>query len=566
MNLLKTKSLEIVIVLILALFSIFLGLFPTLHRYLETPKGRIFAGTEFYSDDYSIYVSNIFQGQNGRWTLLDKHTSEPHKGTIIHLEYLLWGKITKLLNFNQIVSFHLARLLFGLLFLFVSYFILMKLFSKNRLLRIIIFTYLTLSSGFPIINSNPDPNTKHHFSWLSEIDPVYKTTVLPHYLLGYLFFLLCSYFFLQLLSQKDHQQKNLLFFCLSGSLLGFVHPVELIIFDCLLLIYLIILLVFKIIQNKSKDVIYPILYIIRPFLYIIIFLFSSSLILLYFKTQFNVSPWTHMQVWENLTDYRPNLDFLIDYLLAIGPIFFLNLIGVIFLLIQKKDKYLSSSVLFLFISWQLSLFFLLFFSYPFLKISQVRLLQNPIFFPISIFAGIGTIYLARLTKSIVFLIIHRIFSFKVFTVLIVLITLIIGFPAGYFSLIAKLKSYQDFSTLIYPEKQQIETLEWLSKNTEKEKVVLSLYEAGTLIPFLSGNTIYAGHLWASLNWPEKSKKASQFFSGKYPDKEAKQFLIDGNIDYIFFGFQEQSIGFDIESYPFLSKVFENEKAKIYKVK
>ena len=99
------------------------------YRYKITPPDREYLGYhEFYTDDYSIYLSNIFQGQYGRWTLLDKHTSEPHLGTIIHDEYLLWGKLTGLVKLNPIISYHLFRFSMGAILLFVIYLFLKRLF------------------------------------------------------------------------------------------------------------------------------------------------------------------------------------------------------------------------------------------------------------------------------------------------------------------------------------------------------------------------------------------------------------------------------------------------------
>lgn len=572
---------EILIIALLTLISLFLGLLPTIYRNWQTPPGRVFVGTEFYSDDYSIYVSNILQGQNGRWTLLDKHTSEPHQGTIIHDEYLLWGKLTSLFNINQIISYHLARFAFGFIFLFISYLLLLFLLPQSPLLRIITFIYLTLSGGFPIFNNNPDFMTKFHFSWLSEIDLINRTTVLPHYLLGYIFFLLCALFFLKLQTNTLKKQRNLFLFCMSGIFLGLIHPVELIIFYCILLIYLIILSMNKVILNKSKNVIYSFLYLIKPCFYIIIFLFFTSLVLLYYRWEFNIPPWTHMQTWENLTDYHPDFRFLKDYILAIGPTFFLAVLG-LFSLINKKNVFpngIASSratfaprndtnVKLFLISWITSFFLLIFFSYPFLKISQVRLLQNPIFLPFSLLAGLGTISLVNILNKTL-----KIFVFKrncdlsgLLCPLVISLVLLISLPTAIYSLQAKFSAYKDFSTLIYPTKEQIEGINYLKNNTGTDKVVLALYEAATVIPFWSGNTIYAGHLWATLNWPEKSKKAGLFYSGQMPEKQAKDFLINNRISYVFYGFQEQSANGNIEKYPFLKTVYENEKVKILKIR
>ena len=151
---------ELFFFLFISILLLGISISTQIKRQLDTPDGRVFSGLEFYSDDYSIYISNIFQGQRGRWTLLDKHTSEPHAGTIIHDEYLLWGKYASLFQVDPITSYHLARYTFGFILLGMVYLFLKEIFSNSSSvdhkpssasLRKLAFFLITFATGFVII-------------------------------------------------------------------------------------------------------------------------------------------------------------------------------------------------------------------------------------------------------------------------------------------------------------------------------------------------------------------------------------------------------------------------------
>jgi len=358
------------------------------------------------------------------------------------------------------------------------------------------------------------------------------------------------------------------------------------------------------------------LYILKPALTVGLFILLSSPVLLYYKSQFNVIPWNHMAIWENLTSFYPGIANLKKYALAIGPTFYLGVLGMLFFVlnpykilmlipvfkkgagykifvensepadktIEKRFSFLAGEYFqenfrtqtfyqsfkyFLFlISWIISFFSLIYFSYPILKISQVRFMQNPIFIPFSIFSAIAILIIVDLfSKTIVFLRLSKKYlTIKLFTLSFTLCAIfIISLPTIIFSLTTKLNYYSDLSTLIYPGKKQVEAIDQLKNFTKKEDVIIAAYEASSLIPFLSGNTIYTGHLWATLNYQEKSNKTGEFFSGLYSEKDAKKFLKDGRINFVYYGYQEKSYGGNIQKYPFLKPVFESPDATIFKI-
>jgi len=186
----------------LSIIIIIAGTIATPYRLLIAKPETIYDGTEFYSDDYSIYAGDIMQGQKGRWTVIDKHTTEPHSGTLIHEEYLLWGKFTNLFGINNLLAYQLSRIVFGFLLLFTLYSFLRLILPKN--MRLLAFFLILFSAGFPIITKSPEGNTiiRNHMEWFTEIDVFQRFTVLMHYLLGNMFFILSLIFMIKVFLDK----------------------------------------------------------------------------------------------------------------------------------------------------------------------------------------------------------------------------------------------------------------------------------------------------------------------------------------------------------------------------
>jgi len=585
---------------IFLLFSIIIltaSMITTPYRALTAHQDTIYTGAEFYPEDYSIYVSNILQGQKGRWTLLDKHTSEPHQGTIIHGEYLLWGKLTGVLGFDPITSFHLSRVFFGAILLF-AIFCFLKIILPQKIRTLALFLII-FSAGFPIITTSPQGSfiIRTHMDWLTEIDVLLRFTALPHYLMGNLFFILALTFFLKLSfrSNLDHLDnllaprspakqdevggnlKNLTVFLISGVLMSLIHPVNLVIFYSTLAVYLLFSTIIRLLISNSKFLVLSSQFK-KEVIPVLLFFITTAPVLLYYKSQFSVPPWNHMAAWEGITQYILPLK---EYVLAIGPIFFLAPLGLLALLFSKTSllrlpalttrptthnspsPQIQNSLLLglLFLSWILSFFILIFYSYPFLTISQVRFMQNFIFIPFGILGAVGIVWLANLLKSLL----HLSVSLNTLFLILITLTIVPSLPTYYRSMEIKLTIFKPDDILIFPKKNWVEAIRWLGQNSNPNEVVISAYHAGHAIPYLGGNTVYVGHIWATLDRKNKEEKLYQFLKGEMTEEKAKAFLNEARASYLFFGYQEKIYGLQPEKMAFLNKIFDNTQVQIYKI-
>ena len=520
--------------LTISLLLLGISISPQIKRQLDTPKDLVFSGLEFYSDDYSIYVSNVFQGMRGRWTLLDKHTTEPHPGTIIHDEYLLWGKFTSFFHVDQITSYHLFRYTMGFILLIMVWMFLGEVSSKNRRLA---FFLITFSTG---IGS--------HMPWLTEMDVFYRFVALPHYLLGNIFFLGALINFIKYTRKpitNNFITSNLVFGSLCSLMLALIHPVSLVSLMALFGIYLLFHSIFLYICHPEfisgskwmlKQVQHDIVYFICS-------LTISFPIILYYKYLMTIPPWNHMAAWEGVTQYYVPLK---EFALAIGPTFFLGLLGLLVLLRKNYSTFL------LIFSWILSFFLLIYFSYPYLHISQVRFMQVFIFIPFGVLAAEGIkIVSSRATR-------------RIGGGVAILLILINAVPYYNQSLKSKYNFFTDFSPLVYPDKGTVAGYNWLRDNTNPENAVLAGFLAGTQIPYFSNNTVYVGHLWATLNRETKNQIQDRFLKNEMTVDEAGKFFKDNRIKYFFDGWQEASYGINTAKYPFLKPVFQNPSVTIFK--
>jgi len=119
----------------------------------------------------------------------------------------------------------------------------------------------------------------------------------------------------------------------------------------------------------------------------------------------------------------------------------------------------------------------------------------------------------------------------------------------------------------YPRNEDMSAWKWLRDNSREDDIILSDNFAGMMIPVFAGNKVYTSH-WVNIVWPSNFNEIvtnkERFFSGYMPDEEAKQFLLQNQISYIYYGTIEKWPAGKL-SYPFIEKKYSNPIVDIYKV-
>lgn len=248
---------------LLALVFVLFSLFPT--GYELANKGRLRPNRAFelvhnFPTDYNFYLSRIRQGIEGRWTVLEKYTSEPHSGSFLHVLYLWMGRVGQWVRVPWGRSgdvYHVGRIVFGMALLLLIAEYAKKSFrkdseysedqtiSRSDYLRVrsadfpkhrisessefsgkwqlLAFLLAVTASTWPkLVYVEVVPRFGGYMSWWSVMDSLQRITFIPHLLVGQALIV-----FLLLATSDERVMRrpgNWIFLGILAFLLGMVFP------------------------------------------------------------------------------------------------------------------------------------------------------------------------------------------------------------------------------------------------------------------------------------------------------------------------------------------------------
>ena len=536
---------------IFVFLMLFLSYIPNLYEAsvvrLFPPDRIMIQGEHIYTYDYNTYLSKIRQGQEGRLSVVDKYDNHPQeKGVFLQMFYLLSGRLTKVFGFSPTLSYHLLRTVMA--FFWIITIIVLNIFFLNKMFLINLGIALSfLTASFPIFYRFQNQWwIGQHMGWWQELDILKRISFIPHDTINYIFISV----FTVLLSQIDKNKKYFNFLCILLFVSVFIQPSGAILFAISWVLYnLIKYFWFKSLTNDL---------IVDKLKQTAVIFISIYIPLLYIKSATSIYP------WKSLLDFDQNnrLVFSIkDYILALGPVFFTGIAGLILVLFKKRQELLSLVTWIIGVSILLNLF--KFFPYQ----SELRFVQTANHIPLVILSVYLFYELWKKKKAVI----------KIVTVTMVVLIIINGLTQVYFSLKSQAQfiNQRALATLplvpyppqvMYPLTDFYNGLKWLEKNTDHQTVVLSKITAGNYIPAYSGNFVYLGHGAETPNYDDRTKKVNEFFSGNLSEKQALRFLKTENISYVFYGPQEKENSIkEISVYSFLTPVYKTTLVIIYKV-
>lgn len=516
----------------LSLFFVIVSFFPTFYelneRYRLRPE-RYFELVHNFPTDYNFYLSRIRQGIEGRTTVIEKYTSEPHEGGYIQVLYLFLGWLGR---WSRVPwerggdVYHVARFVFGMTLILLIAQYCKKAFSRSYF-QILAFFLAVTASTWPILVW-VDPfgwRFGGYMPWWSVMDSLQRITHIPHLILGQALLL----FLIMMASDEKVLKKpaNWIFLGSLGFLLGIIFPPGLLFFFVTMGIMFWINVIPRLVIGVIS---------------------APSLLYLVLMTSF--------YPWKRLVDVdiiRPLPFEYLEYFKAVGPILITGLVGLV-VAIRKKDKVMLPSVAWV-ITW---LFLLLAFKF----VPQ----QSPLRFS----EMIPHVPLAVLTAYLFWIIGRK-------AIILPIMIIVMGIGVMYSSILwqkdfsdTKLMAAYPFvptrSTVMYPLKDFIRAQKFIQDNTTRDTVILSETTAGNYIPVYSGNRVYVGHD-NTVASEAKQVAVKQFFSGQLPQEEARNWLATSGLSVIFFGPQEQEDGgvTDLQRiYPFLDVIYENTMVKVYR--
>lgn len=544
------------IVPVLAAFFLLASLASTAYELGNRDRlqpNRAFELVHNFPTDFNFYLSRIRQGIEGRFTVIEQYTSEPHKGSFIHVFYLWlgWlGRWTRVPWHRAADVYHVARVVFGGLLLVMIAEFCKKAFeqripSSSGLTRgsrskdthsILAFLLAVTASTWPkLVFFNGGWRFGGFMPWWSVMDSLQRITFIPHLLAGQALIA----FLVMALSDADTMRKsgNGIFLGVLAFLLGIIFPPG--------LLFVIATVAVLTLLDRQEPVARA----------AVLLLGAPALGYLWLMTSFY--PWRRLAEFDVV---RPLPFDYGEYLLAVGPILPIGVVGLAVALVCRQKR------LFPAVAWVIA-WALLLVAFRFIpQQSPLRFSEMIPHVPLAVlashlFSHVSARY-RRYARHIVFLPASLI---------------VIGLGVMYSSFLwqkdfidhkmrAALPLVPTGSYVMYPLKDFIAAIRYLQDATgSREAVILSETTAGNYIPVYAGNTVYVGHA-NTVRAEEKEATVKAFFSGRMKPDDARAFLERENLHWIFYGPQEKEdggIGNLAKRYPFLHETYRNGFVTIY---
>ena len=537
------------------LFFVLLSFIPTFYEYFsrnKIPPERYFVLEHNYNFDYNFYLSRIRQGIEGKRLVTEKYYNKPHNASLFQAVYLYLGKIGGLAGLTPTAIYQLSRFIFGFLLLW-TIILFGKLFFKDRN-KLLLFFLLTVTAGsWPVlVRAGGFPRFATYMGWWSVIDSLQRITIMPHILIGQMLMVLLI---TKLADVSRMTYKSAMIYGILGLSGGIIFPPMLII----LFTYLFVLTSFTGLDILSLRITFAEkIKKIREFIRsgagkIIIFAAISLPSLIYLQLGLREQPWKALGLFD--IEHRFIMPYK-DYALSLGPVLILGVLGLIRVFFKGEKDYQPAVI------WLLSigLLFVIFENVP--QQSPLRFTEGLVHVPLAVLA---TNFLYGGVKN---RIIRRFISGGVIiTGFLVMVSMVLWLTDQAYAKRLGTWSVPLGAQLAYPQREFMEGIFYLRDNTREEDVVLGYITAGNYIPAYAGNYVFLGHA----NTPDEDEKeviAASFFKSVTGAEEARKWLQEERIKYVFSGPQERELGgiADLrEKYNFLTEVYSNNQVVIYKI-
>jgi len=554
-------------------FFVLFSFAPTLYELSEKEKvnGRTFELVHNYITDYNFYLSRIREGMEGRWTVVERYTSEPHGGSLIQIFYLLLGKPVAFFSdpvLGATVSYHASRIILGVLFLYLLSRVVILVFP-SLLWQMLAFLMIVTASTVPIIvYIGGNIRLGGFMPWWTVMDSLHRITLLPHVLFGQagILFLLCVPF----------EQIFLKF--IIAFLLGMVFPPGVLfvtaVFACMS--FLEFLFAPRVFMKSGKERAVWFQTKLLPRIAVVIGCLPTFF---YYSLIVTQIPWKRLVEFDAL---NPTVFPLLEYGYAVGPVLLFGTLGGVLSLIKKEKNML------VFVSWIITWIALLLVFRIVPQQSSLRftemtpnvplgILTTYLFYQIFSFVRlffnsakekkeVGIRKYAGRMKGVIFVFLYSLFIIPVVLGLGIMISSFFwqkdfvdqkvsaGWPP------ISMNNY-----IVYPITGFVDALSFIEKQTPVEAIILSYLTAGNYIPPYTGRTVYVGHD-NTLDKEQKMDIVHRFYQGEMSPSDAEVWLSQNRISYVFFGPEEKESEKDISSiYPFLHEVYSNADVTVYSV-
>ena len=528
-----------------------LNLFPMLYLSSHSPAGRTYALIHNNVQDFYLYQSLMNEGAAGSWLIYDPFTTESHRTSVIFSFFTILGKISKIAGLPFVFTYHLARVLGGVLFLYAAYTLLKRLKLNHTNLA-----YLFLLFATPLIttkNINGAAVKIPFMYWWTGMDTVRRAAYLPHHMFGAFSMVISVLLIIGFV--KTSRRQILFMLSLLAVLMAYIHTPSLFILLIILPPSVIIYLLSNKIDQKS----------ILKFIPLGIYWTIGLLALILMVSQSNQGfPWSQYLEWEKTLQY-PLKEELLGGLGFLLP----------FALIGLPAAVLSGNFAKILIACWFAVPLLLIPFAPYLNISNIRLIQGLPYLTMAILAVIGLETLIAVILRMTAVVknkpyesvqskLKRKITFIVYP-LVLTAFFLVNIPVIVWSVKDQIREYSPIFGNVYPDDRLRNAFAFINNNYPAKTIVLSTFYTGNYLPVYTHTLSFIGHTSYTANLNIKEKAVMKFFENKMTTDEAARFLKDNKIKLVFQGPEEKPLYHSLLYPEQLKPVFTEDVASIYEV-
>ena len=514
-----------VVLVLLLLISL-----PYLSALLAAGPDAVFGGFLLNPADGNSYLAKMMQGWSGSWKFTLPYSSDPGQGAILFTFYLLLGHIANGLNLPMLLVFHLARLLGAAAMAWAVWRFYEAALAKEWQ-RAFAFSLACLGLGLGWTGFLVGKVTSDF--WIAEAFPFLSGYANPHFPIS---LALLLWLLLPALKDVETDKKSIgpewfariahpVFALFASAWLGSMSPFSVV----LTLGILGGMVLWEMLSSRSRPVI---LSNIAQMTWIAL---GGIPVILY--TVAAVRSDSALAAWnsQNLTPTPPAWDLLI----AFSPMLLLALPGAW----QTARGARRSERLLL--VWAVLAFGLAIVPFDL----QRRFLAGA-YVPLIGLSACGLDFLEPYLKGRLKLFRQIVFGLVIPTTLLVVLV-------GQYGAIRR-------DPLLYLERGEARALEWMKANTSIESLVLAGPRIGMFVPGRTGQRVIYGHPFETVHADEEQAAVTSFFRDAADNpQEARRFLSEREVEFVFYGPDERSLG-DLSTLN-LEEAYSQDGVTVYKV-
>jgi hypothetical protein len=522
--------------------QLFIFGFITLRPFYITPADHTYTIlSKNYLFPIFYYPSMILQSKNGAWSMLDTHTTAPTNRVHAQWFFIVAGKLAALFHIEPAYIFIFLQGIGGVLVFISIYLLITRLLpEKYHSIALILGTIIEVSPRIDTLNLTGALIPSFDGQTL-----MFRAFGLPHHAWGVAFGIFSIVMLLMSYEKPTVKRLTALFVSSLFSTIflpSFMVTIGLSIYPACIL--------WALATKTMKKLLAP----------LTVAVFAIGLVGLQTKIEFANAgyPWNSWSAIEKTWWVSQQVLMQYFYSMAIYlPFLILFLVEAVLHWKHWSNKLRLTSTLMS--AWIL------------IPIPLI-LISNESFFPIANMRLIeGTHYLACGMLSTIGLlecITHlRTIALKQI-VLSISLAIILGVSifvhATYLSNFLKTQEVQN--PIAYPLTTTWNGVQFL-KTIPRESGVLARESFGELLPGFADIRVYIGGQHGFPDWLDRQSQAYQFFTGTWNEEDARNFLVTHDIQYVFYGPDEQAATSKSPLYPtILQEVYKNSSVIIFKLR